>query len=101
MGANKTDRGKMARMARTRRNPTIPSVPTKSMDVVKTFRMPMEVAEAMDQARGLVPESVWLRDLVKDYLLNREQRDLCEIRDLMYRRGITLEQFINFMKQQS
>lgn len=90
----------MQRMARSRRNMTIPSVATRSMDVVKTFRMPVELAEEMEKARGLIPESAWLRDLVTTYLATREKLDLIEVRDLMCRRGVTLEQLTSFLKNE-
>lgn len=88
-------RVKVDAMARQRRNPTVPSVP-KTIDAVKSFRLPVELAEKMDEARGLVPESVWLRERLVEILTNPEQRALMRICDEMQLQGISRERLMRY-----
>jgi hypothetical protein len=73
-------------------------MPNRGQHVVKSFRVPVELAVRIDEARGTIPESVWLRDTLAELLITAEERALLEIRDMMQRRGISPRRLVAWLQ---
>ena len=64
------------------------------------IRLPVDLLERLDDARGDVDRSTWIRQVLEDRLLDAEKKALAEVVEYASRRGVTLEQLASFARSQ-
>lgn len=79
-------------MARSKRStPKLtPSAP-RVMEIIVTVRLPGDLAHRMDERRGEIERSTWIRDLIDSAVTSPAEASIREVEELMARRGVTVD----------